>query len=119
MTELSCTHLPEGICDGCAEALRTEDSPTPLIVAAVELRAWARASQLTATREGFHRTAAAVGSYIDLLELAMRSGAPNEGATEELEAFAFGVIQCERERGEWVCWHEENAESPSGLERIC
>lgn len=42
-----------------------------------------------------------------------------EGASEELEAFAFGVISCERDRGEWVCWHEENAESPSGLERIC
>lgn len=42
-----------------------------------------------------------------------------EGAAEELEAFAFGVIRCERERGQWVCWHEENSESPSGLERIC
>lgn len=42
-----------------------------------------------------------------------------EGATEELEAFAFGVIECERERGQWVCWHEENDLSPSGLERIC
>lgn len=44
---------------------------------------------------------------------------PDSGATEELEAFAFGVISCERDRGEWICWHEESAESPSGLERIC
>lgn len=42
-----------------------------------------------------------------------------EGAAEELEAFHFGVIACERERGQWVCWHEENDLSPSGLERIC
>lgn len=44
---------------------------------------------------------------------------PEEGATEELEAFHFGVIACERDRGEWICWHEENDESPSGMERIC
>jgi hypothetical protein len=51
------------------------DAPAPLIVSAVELRAWARASQLLAEREGFHRTAKAVSDYIDLIELAMRSGA--------------------------------------------
>lgn len=75
MTDLSCTHLPEGICDGCTEALESESAHTPLIVSAVELRAWARASFLLAEREGFHRTAAGIQSYIDLLELAMRSGA--------------------------------------------
>lgn len=75
MTDLSCTHLPEGICDGCLEALADESTPAPLIVSAVELRAWARASQLLAEREGFPRTAASVGSYIDLLDLAIRSGA--------------------------------------------
>lgn len=74
MTDLSCTHLPEGICDGCTEALRRRVH-TPLIVSAVELRAWARASLLLAEREGFPRTAAGIQSYIDLLELAMRSGA--------------------------------------------
>lgn len=47
------------------------------------------------------------------------SWSPAEGSSEELEAFHFGVIQCERDRGQWVCWHEENSESPSGLERIC
>lgn len=73
--DLSCTHLPEGICDGCAEALRSDEIHTPLIVSAVELRAWARASLLLAEREGFRRTAAGIQSYIDLIELAMRSDA--------------------------------------------
>lgn len=75
MTDLNCTHLPEGICDGCAEALHDEGTPAPLIVSATELRAWARASHILAEREGFARTAAGIQSYIDLLELAMRSGA--------------------------------------------
>lgn len=55
------------------------------------------------------QVAAALGTHWD----------PNEGATEMLEEFAFGVTSCERERGEWVCWNEENLESPTGLERIC
>jgi hypothetical protein len=42
-----------------------------------------------------------------------------DGATERLDAFHAGIIQCERERGNLVCWDEENGEMPNGLERIC
>ena len=46
-----------------------------LIVPAVELRAWARASQLLAEREGFTRTAKAIQAYIDDIEAHMHDGA--------------------------------------------
>lgn len=44
---------------------------------------------------------------------------PNVGVTEMLEEFTFGVISCERERGEWVCWYEGNEKSPTGMRRAC
>lgn len=46
-----------------------------LIVPAVELRAWARASQIIAEREGFARTAKAIQVYIDDIEARMHDGA--------------------------------------------
>lgn len=100
MTDLNCTHLPEGICDGCTEALNSTETETPLIVSAVELRAWARASFLLAEREGFPRTAAGIQSYIDLIELAMRSGAHSfelRPITNPLPA-PFGTVRVPVER---------------------
>ncbi len=46
-----------------------------LTVSAIELRAWARASQILAEREGFTRTAKAIQEYITDLEANMRDGA--------------------------------------------
>lgn len=46
-----------------------------LVVSAVELRAWARASLLLAEREGFTRTAQAIQVYIDDIEARMHDGA--------------------------------------------
>lgn len=55
-------------------------------------------------------------------EVAERLGVhwdPEQGATEAIEAFHFGIIECEQERGDWICWNEESADSPVGLIRIC
>lgn len=46
-----------------------------VIVPAIELRAWARASQIIAEREGFTRTAKAIQAYIDDIEAHMHDGA--------------------------------------------
>lgn len=68
------THGSNCLCDGDFLCRRTEEADK-LIVPAVELRAWARASQLLAEREGFARTAKAIQLYIDDIETRMHDGA--------------------------------------------
>lgn len=42
-----------------------------------------------------------------------------EGVTENLDQFHADLIYCEMQRGQWICWDEENSAMPNGLERIC
>lgn len=52
-----------------------EDETGGFSVSLVELRAWALASQTTAKREGFDRTAASIQTYIDQINEMVAAGA--------------------------------------------
>ena len=36
-----------------------------------------------------------------------------------LDQYHWGIIQCEQERGQWVCWVEDNDLMDIGVERLC